>query len=79
MAIIPSRSEERAIERELSELRKTPGMTLRDDVPLTDRHAWDNALKIHRYAPLPEFFRWPPEYVRQRANLDEPLPFTLEP
>jgi len=78
MPIIPSKSEERAIERELADLRSRKNVQLRCDVPHNQKLAWDNAPKVYRALPVAQFFRWPPEHVRACANLDDPLPFTLQ-
>ena len=52
MAIIPSRSEERAIERELAQLRGMSNVTFLEDIPTVQRQTMG---KIFRFVEP-----WPP-------------------
>ena len=52
MAIIPSRSEERAIERELAQLRGMSNVTFLEDIPTVQ---WQTMGKIFRFVEP-----WPP-------------------
>ena len=56
MAIIPSRSEERAIERELAQLRGMSNVTFLEDIPTVQ---WQTMGKIFRFIE-PSDEAWPP-------------------
>jgi hypothetical protein len=61
MAVIPSKSEERAIERELAQLRGMSNVTFLEDIPTVTRQTMG---KIHRYVE-PSDESWPPKKGRK--------------